>query len=98
MTYLVLFEDDLENLHMRPQFMEAHLAFLTAHSDVITDAGPVMAGDADDQPAGGVWLVKAGGRDRVQALVETDPFWPTGLRKSVRIVKWNRVFANGARL
>ncbi len=31
----------------------------------------------------------------VQALVEAGPFWPTGLRKSVRIMKWQQTYANG---
>ena len=31
----------------------------------------------------------------IDALVKADPFWPTGLRKSVRILKWNQVFADG---
>jgi uncharacterized protein YciI len=34
----------------------------------------------------------------VDALVKEDPFWPTGLRKTVRIVRWTQVFADGRRL
>jgi uncharacterized protein YciI len=34
----------------------------------------------------------------VDALVRNDPFWPTGLRKSVRILAWAQVFADGERL
>jgi uncharacterized protein YciI len=34
----------------------------------------------------------------VQALVESDPFYPTGLRKSIRILEWTQVFANGNKL
>jgi uncharacterized protein YciI len=29
--------------------------------------------------------------------VKKDPFWPTGLRKSVRILAWKQVFADGRR-
>jgi uncharacterized protein YciI len=30
--------------------------------------------------------------------VKADPFWPTGLRHSVRILSWSQVFADGKRL
>jgi hypothetical protein len=30
--------------------------------------------------------------------VKEDPFWPTGLRRSVRILSWSQVFAEGKRL
>jgi uncharacterized protein YciI len=33
----------------------------------------------------------------VQALYQSDPFWATGLRKSVRVPRWNQVFADGRR-
>ena len=36
--------------------------------------------------------------DVVEALVKEDPFWPTGLRRSVRILGWSQVFADGKRL
>jgi uncharacterized protein YciI len=42
-------------------------------------------------PAGGMWLVRAGSREEVVDLVMADPFWPTGLRKSFRILEWSRV-------
>jgi hypothetical protein len=34
----------------------------------------------------------------VRTLVEVDPFWPSGLRESVRILEWTRVFADRAAL
>jgi hypothetical protein len=36
--------------------------------------------------------------DVVHALVKDDPFWPTGLRRSVRIPSWAQIFADGRRL
>jgi uncharacterized protein YciI len=35
---------------------------------------------------------------KVQALVEADPFWPTGLRKSIQILEWTRVYADGRKM
>jgi hypothetical protein len=34
----------------------------------------------------------------VDALVKEDPFWPTGLRRSVRVLEWSQVFRDGKRL
>ena len=43
-------------------------------------------------------MVEAADAAAVRALVESDPFWPTGLRESVRVLEWKRVFADGKRL
>ncbi len=29
-------------------------------------------------------------------IISADPFWPTGLRKSLRILHWRQVFRDGA--
>jgi hypothetical protein len=31
-------------------------------------------------------------------LFANDPFWPTGLRRSARVLAWKQVYADGARL
>jgi uncharacterized protein YciI len=97
MLYAVLFEDN-ENLgsDVRRHHMPAHLAFLERNASRIKAAGPLRTPGGD--PAGGLWLVEAESPDVVDALVKEDPFWPTGLRRSVRIVSWSQVFANGKRL
>lgn len=96
MLYAVLFEDapdapdDLRKTHM-----PAHLSFLEANAEMVKAAGPLRAETAG---AGGLWLVEAPDRNAVQALVHADPFWPTGLRESVRILEWRQVFAEGRKL
>lgn len=94
-TFIVQFEDNDAKADQRAAHMESHLAFLERNSPAIAAAGPLLDGAAG---AGGLWLVEAAGADDVRRLVETDPFWPTGLRKSVRILEWRRVFADGQRL
>jgi uncharacterized protein YciI len=97
MLYAVLFEDN-ENLgsDIRRQHMPSHLSFLERNASRIKAAGPLRALAGD--PAGGLWLVEADSPDAVGALVKEDPFWPTGLRRSVRILSWSQVFADGKRL
>ena len=97
MLYAVLFEDNEDQAAMRTKHMADHLAFLERHAAQITAAGPLK--DAEDGvSAGGLWLVEAEDANAVRALIKADPFWPTGLRKSVRLLTWTQVFAQGRRL
>ena len=97
MLYVVLFEDNPGlGADIRRKHMPAHLSFLEGHADRVRAAGPLRL--PSDEPAGGLWLVDADSPDAVDALVKTDPFWSTGLRKSVRILEWLQVFAEGRRL
>jgi uncharacterized protein YciI len=94
MIFVVLFEDDASRAQMRTQHMPAHLAFLERNWRVIHAAGP-LTDPADGSAGGGLWLVEADSFEEVKALYREDPFWPTGLRKSVRILEWEQVFAGG---
>jgi uncharacterized protein len=97
MLFVVLFTDDDAHADARRRLMPAHLDFLERHRDRIRAAGPLRDA-ADGAPAGGLWLVEADGPDAVADLIHSDPFWPTGLRKSVRVLQWSQVFADGRRL
>jgi uncharacterized protein len=97
MKFVVLFEDNLViGADVRRTHMPDHLAFLEQNALKIYAAGPLQG--SDGLPAGGLWLVHANDLSQVDALVKEDPFWPTGLRRSVRILKWDQVFADGRRL
>src|SRR6266576_3794823 len=96
MLYVVLFEDNANlGTDVRRQYMPAHLSFLEKNAGRIKAAGPLRAPSGD--PAGGLWIVEAESPDVVDALVKEDPFWPTGLRRFVRILGWAQVFADGRR-
>ena len=97
MKYAVLFEDNDEFAHVRPKFMADHLQFLGDNSDKIEAAGPMKDSRTQD-PAGGLWIVEAGNLEQVQALVEADPFWPTGLRHSIQILEWTQVYVDGKKM
>lgn len=97
MLYAVLFTDDPEQADVRQRLMPDHLRFLEDHRDAISAAGPLQDPDSDE-PAGGLWLVEAETAEAVRRLYEADPFWPTGLRRSVRVLAWRQVFAEGRRL
>ena len=91
MIYVVLFEDESSRAHMRAGHMADHLAFLARNAEAVRAAGPLKDAASGDG-AGGLWIVEADGPAAIRALVEADPFWPTGLRKSVRILEWTQVF------
>ncbi|AYG58216.1 YciI family protein [Rhizobium jaguaris] len=95
--FAVLFEDDQQNAAaIRKDYLQRHFAFLEANAASIKTAGPLSReGDAF---AGGLWIVEAQAFDDVNRLVKEDPFWSAGLRKSVQILQWNQVFAEGARV
>jgi len=96
MLFVVLFEDGAAGVDLRRRHLPDHLAFLERHALQVRAAGPLSA--SDGQGAGGLWVVKAKDFREVEALIIADPLWPTGLRKSVRILLWTQVFADGRRL
>jgi uncharacterized protein len=96
MLYIVLFTDNADRADARQRLMPAHLSFLEEHRNSIRAAGPLREA-ADGTGAGGLWLVEAENHRAVDDLVQKDPFWPTALRKTVRILQWQQVFADGRR-
>jgi uncharacterized protein YciI len=95
MLFAVLFTDNADRAGERPRLLPEHLDFLAANSAAVLAAGPLLEGT---EGAGGLWLVEAADPAAARALVEADPFWPSGLRQSVRILAWRQVFADGKRL
>ena len=97
MKFIVTFEDNEEMAHMRQKHMVDHLSFLESNRASIDAAGPLFRVE-NNEGAGGIWVVEANSDEEVHNLVKSDPFWPTGLRKSYAVLGWKQVFANGKRL
>jgi len=100
MKFAVLLEDNpAADADIRQKHMPAHLAFLEENREMIEAAGPLpVFGAGSSGGSGGLWIVEAPDEETVETLIHTDPFWPTGLRKSVQILVWKQVFANGKKL
>lgn len=90
MNYLVRFEDNAHLADQRARHMQDHLAFLDRNAALIRGAGPLQDGPSG-LPDGGLWLVEADRDEDVWALIREDPLWETGLRRSVQLLRWNRV-------
>ena len=97
MLYAVVFQDNPDKQAKRARHLADHLAFLEDHAHQIKAAGPLKEANSQ-QTTGGLWLVEVDDTQSVQTLIEADPFWPTGLRRSVQCYEWTQVFAEGKRL
>ncbi len=95
MLFAVLFEDAPDaDPDIRKRYMPDHLSFLETSPEILS-AGPLT--DTSGEADGGLWLVDTEDQTAVEALIEADPFWPTGLRKSVRVRRWKQVYSDGKR-
>lgn len=95
MLFVIEFEDiytdQPERLAQRAEHMAAHLAYLARHADTLVACGALR--DAPEgTPTGGLWIAKLTDAQAAQALIEGDPFWRAGLRKSVRVHHWAQAF------
>ena len=96
MKFVILFKDDPDaDPDIRTTHMPRHLDFLDRQAGRIEAAGPLFDGDGNSR--GGLWIVEAKDEAEVMGLVHDDPFWPTGLRKSVEILRWRQVHSDGKR-
>lgn len=91
MLFAVQFRDAPDKLHLRAEFMTAHLDFLKTHADVIHLAGSLRR-EPDDLPAGGLCLVEAPDFATARKLFADDPFWRAGLRASVEVHRLAKAF------
>ena len=93
--FVVQFEDvyleQPERLAEREMHMADHLAFLAAHGDQVVATGALRP-SAAETPTGGLWIIAAETKAAAEALVENDPFWKAGLRKSVRVSHWSKAY------
>ena len=91
MLFVVQFRDDPEKRQLRPELMDAHLAFLKANDAKIRTAGSLRK-EADDRAVGGMWIVDVEKFEQVKHLYTEDPFWKGGLRASVEIYRFSKAF------
>ncbi len=78
--WLVVFNDDPAMLDVRAEFVDAHLAYVDAHSSKIVLAGGLRH-ESDTPFVGGSWLVKAANQSDVVKLIRDDPYYNPTHRK-----------------
>lgn len=91
LLFIVRFDDNAERYETRKQYLDAHIKWLDENRDHVLVGGSLREA-LDDQPIGGLWIVRAESKSAVESLIESDPFWAHGLRSSVEILHWSKAF------
>jgi uncharacterized protein len=91
MLFVVRFTDDPQRLSTRKQFLPDHLEWLEAHKKNVLVPGSLRP-EPDAAPTGACWIVEAQDKNEVEHLLQSDPFWVHGLRKSREILHWYKAF------
>lgn len=92
MLFAVRFYDRPDRLDVRRRWLNAHLEWLRAHSDVILVGGSLRL-DPESDAIGALWVVQCDSNSVIEALLRTDPFWLHGLRERYEIHSWHKAFA-----
>lgn len=90
MPMIVRFHDTPGREDLRTAHMSRHLEFIQSNTDKFIGAGPLFLPEGTG--AGGMWMLDVETADAARALVQADPFYPTGLRKSIEYWEWRQVF------
>ena len=85
--YAVHFEDDPGKATAREAHLEAHRAYLEGCADRLVSVGALVREGAS-APVGEWWLVRAASELEARELVEADPYFVHGMRRSIRIWRY----------
>ena len=89
MRLIAIFEDHAEREWIRKDHSAAHFEYLGAHRNRIRLAGGLRE-SPDAWYCGGLWIMEVESRDEAVRLVEADPYFKLGLRKSYRLLVWGK--------
>jgi uncharacterized protein YciI len=90
MLFIVRFTDKPNVAELRTRFRADHKEWLDKNRDVVLVPGALRSDP--ETPIGGLWIVEAEGRQQIEDLLKSDPFWVNGLRDSVEILHWFKAF------
>jgi uncharacterized protein YciI len=91
MLFAVILHDKLGQGALRAKLLPEHLYWLDRHSGEVLVAGSLRQ-EPDDVPLGGLWVVEAECKEKVVALMQSDPFFISGLRESYDVLHWSKAF------
>ena len=90
MLYLLYLEDDpAVSKKIRAEKLEAHLAYLAEHRDIILLGGAMLDDDGVTR-VGSAFVVNVANRRQAESFSENEPFRRAGLYASVRIRRMRR--------
>ena len=83
--FAIHLEDDPERAADRQRLDTAHRAFLCALAERVVMAGALGRSGPDGLPSGEFWVVRAASELQARELIETNPLFSAGIRRSIRI-------------
>ncbi|MFT5173169.1 MAG: hypothetical protein ACI8W7_001340 [Gammaproteobacteria bacterium] len=83
-VFAVHFEDEPTKQSVRDEYQQDHHDYLQRCAARMVNAG-VLHRDEGGSPVGGFWLVRGSSELSVRELIEADPFFVHGLRRTVRV-------------
>jgi uncharacterized protein YciI len=89
MLFVVIFTDHPGRAHIRDANLQAHIEWLEQHRDVVPVGGSLRVKEGDF-PRGGLWIAEAESKAQVEAMIQRDPFFMSGLRASCEIFHWSK--------
>jgi uncharacterized protein YciI len=95
MRWVALFEDHSGREHVRKEHSQAHFDYLAANSGKIPLAGGLRPAPGEWY-CGGLWVLEVDSREEAVKLIEADPYFKLGLRKTYRLLVWGKAPCYGA--
>jgi uncharacterized protein YciI len=89
MRWVAIFDDNEESESVRKDHSEAHFGYLATNRDKIVIAGGLRPAPGEWY-CGGLWVMEVDSRDEAVRLVEGDPYFQLGLRKTYRLLVWGK--------
>jgi uncharacterized protein YciI len=89
MRWVAIFDDDEGRDSIRKEHSAQHFDYLGANRDKIVIAGGLRPAPGEWY-CGGLWVMEVDSRDEAVRLVEGDPYFRLGLRKSYRLLIWGK--------
>ena len=95
--WVALFEDHPREIGdpIRKNHSQAHFDYRAEHSDRILIGGGLRP-NPDEWYCGGLWVIEVETREDAIGLIENDPYFTLGLRKSYRLMIWGKAPNYGA--
>jgi uncharacterized protein YciI len=95
MRWIALFEDNAGRESVRKEHSQAHFDYLATNRAKIPLAGGLRAAPGEWY-CGGLWVLEVDSREEAVNLVEADPYFKLGLRKTYRLFVWGKAPCYGA--
>ena len=88
MIYAIQFENDPGAGDIQQRHLAEHRAYLSLHAGRFEAAGN-LAREGSDDVSGGLWLVHADSELEARELIEGDPYFVHGVRRTIRVWRFH---------